>query len=250
MRDVKVFLSGVCSAAAVVGIIGTAVSAVAATPKAIDILDKAERDKGCELDIPEKVRAAWSAYIPAAVIGLSSAACVIGASVLNNKARISAAGAYAAVSQAYEQYRLKNTQLNGRNAHQRVLDSIAAEKSNGEVIGAMDICGGSTLDFGDIDEEVLFWDSYSERYFTSTVSRVLQAEYHFNRNYVLRGSASINELYEFLGISGVEHGDDIGFTISTGLDWVDFDHHKAVLDDGLEAHVIDISFLPEPLEDQ
>lgn len=114
----------------------------------------------------------------------------------------------------------------------------------------LSICGGSTLDFGDIDEEVLFWDSYSERYFTSTVSRVLQAEYHFNRNYVLRGSASINELYEFLGISGIEHGDDIGFTISTGLDWVDFDHHKAVLDDGLEAHVIDISFLPEPLEDQ
>ena len=250
MRDVKVFLSGVCSAAAVAGIIGTAVSAVAATPKAIDILDKEERDKGCELDIPEKVRAAWTAYIPAAIIGLSSAACVIGASVLNNKARISVAGAYAAVSQAYEQYRLKNIQLNGRDAHQQVLDSIAAEKSNGEVIGAMDICGGSTLDFGDIDEEVLFWDSYSERYFTSTVSRVLQAEYHFNRNYVLRGSASINELYEFLGISGVEHGDDIGFTMSTGLDWIDFDHHKAVLDDGLEAHAIDISFLPEPLEDQ
>lgn len=46
MRDIRVFLSGVCSAAAVVGIIGTAVSAVVATPKALDILDKAERDKG------------------------------------------------------------------------------------------------------------------------------------------------------------------------------------------------------------
>ena len=39
MRDVKVFLSGVCSAAAVAGIIGTEGSAVAGTPKALDILD-------------------------------------------------------------------------------------------------------------------------------------------------------------------------------------------------------------------
>lgn len=248
MRDIKLLLSGLCSVAAVAGIVGTAVSAVAATPKALDILDKAERDKGGALDIREKIDKTWRVYVPTAVIGLSTMACVIGASVLGKRAQISAAGAYAAVSQAYEQYKLKNIQVNGLDSHRRVIDAIAAEKSNGNAISADNFCGLSCLEFGDNDEEVLFYDTFSQRYFTSTVNRVLQAEYHYNHNFVLRGSACINEFYEFLGINPIEDGDRYGYDIESGLMWIDFDHHKATLDDGLEAHIIDIQWEPERLD--
>lgn len=248
MRDVKVVISGICSAAAVAGIVGTAVSAVAATPKAMDILKKAEQEKGEKLSKAEIVENTWKVYIPTAAIALSAIVCVVSASILDKKARVSAASAYAALSQAYEQYKLKNIQMNGKEAHQKILDSIAAEKSNGNVITAHTFCGGSSLDFGGDEEEKLFYDTFSERYFTSTISKVLQAEYHFNRNYVLRGSASMNELYDFLGISGVANGDRIGFDIEDEIYFIDFDHHKTTLSDGLEANVIDIMWEPRPIE--
>lgn len=247
-HDLRSIFSGICSAAAVLGVVGTAVSAVAATPKAIDILGKAEHEKGEALDISEKVRAAWRVYIPTAVVGLSSAACIIGASVLGRKAQVSAAGAYMAAVNAYEQYKLKNIEVNGLEAHRRVLDSIAAEKSSGEIISTANFCGCSCLEFGDKEDEALFYDTFSERYFTSTVNKVLQAEYHFNHNFVLRGSACINEFYEFLGIKPIKDGDFYGYDVESGLMWVDFDHHKTTLEDGLEAHIIDIPWEPERLD--
>lgn len=244
----KMVFSAVCSAVAVLGVVGTAVSAVIATPKAIDILEKTEQKKGESLDISEKVRAAWKVYIPTAVIGLSTAACIIGASVLGRKAQISAAGAYMAAANAYEQYKLKNIEANGLDAHHNVLDALAAEKSSGAIISAYDFCGRSCLDFGDDDEEALFYDVFSERYFTSTVNRVLQAEYHFNRNFVLRGEACINEFYEFLGIKPIDDGNCYGYSIDDGLMWIDFDHHKTALEDGLEARVIDIPWAPQRID--
>lgn len=249
MRDLKVLFSGVCSAVAVLGVAGTAVSAVAATPKAIDILNKVEQEKGGALDIPEKIKAAWKIYIPTAVIGLSSVACIIGASVLGRKAQISAVGAYTAAVNAYEQYKVKNIEINGLDAHRRVLDAISAEKSRRTILSAWDFSGSSSLDFGDDEEEALFYDATSDRYFTSTVNRVLQAEYHFNRNFTMRGYAFLNEFYDFLGIKPTDQGADYGFSMEGGLTWVDFDHHKTTLEDGLEAHIIDIPWGPERLDE-
>lgn len=244
----KMIFSAICSAVAVAGVVSTAVSAVAATPRAIEILKSAEREKGEPLDISEKVKAAWKVYIPTAVIGLSSIACIVGASVLGRKAQVSAAGAYMAVANTYEQYKLKNIEVNGLEVHRKVIDALAAEKSNGKILSAGTLCGQSCLDFGDEDDEALFYDVFSERYFTSTVNRVLQAEYHFNRNFVLRGMACINEFYEFLGIKPIEDGSCYGYTCDDGLSWVDFDHHKTALEDGLEAHVIDIPWEPQRID--
>ena len=55
-----------------------------------------------------------------------------------------------------------------------------------------DPCGWNSLDFDehDPDENRLFYDEYSRRYFESSVSRVLQAEYHLNRNFVMSGHLS------------------------------------------------------------
>ena len=52
-------------------------------------------------------------------------------------------------------------------------------------------------------------------------------------------------IYEFLGIETISGGDEIGWNISSGLVWIDFNHYKTVLDDGLEVCVIDMDWLPE-----
>ena len=91
----------------------------------------------------------------------------------------------------------------------------------------------------------MFYDSFSKRYFESSVNRVIQAEYYLNRDFAFGGRISVNYLYELLGLEPIDGGDDIGWGLDSGLCWVDFNHYKSVLDDGLEIYVIDMNFLPD-----
>ena len=61
----------------VTGMITSTVLAVKATPKAMSLLVEAEQDKAGELTVIETVKAAWKPYIPTAVTGLSTIACIL-----------------------------------------------------------------------------------------------------------------------------------------------------------------------------
>lgn len=50
---------------------------------------------------------------------------------------------------------------------------------------------------------VLFYDGYSQRYFESKISQVLQAEYHLNRNFAIGADVTLNDFYLFLGIDRI-----------------------------------------------
>jgi len=79
---------------------------------------------------------------------------------------------------------------------------------------------------------------------------VLQAEYHINRNMVLGAFVTLNDFYDFLGISHVEGGDIVGWLLSDSMYWIDFDNSKAMVDDGLNGeipcYVVDAEFDPQP----
>ena len=65
------------------GVIATSVLAVKATPKAMALLEQSEEEKGEKLTNMEKVQVAGPAYIPAAIVGASTIACIFGANVLS-----------------------------------------------------------------------------------------------------------------------------------------------------------------------
>ena len=82
---------------------------------------------------------------------------------------------------------------------------------------------------------------------------MILAEYQFNRNFVLCGSASLNEFYEFLGIPKISGGELLGWSIDIsesfyGYSWIDFDHTFSVTEDGLECYIISLRFPPHLLE--
>lgn len=245
MSKISKVLPTLLSVISVAGTVATAALAIKATPKATEIIRKKAGDNGYPLTKTEVVKTVWKNYIPALGAFLCTTACIVGANISNKRAQASLAAAYALVSKSYNRYQDKVKELFGKDAHDRIISSIAAEKSADTAITAGCVCGNASLDFGDNEEEVLFYDAFSDRYFRSTVSRVLQAEYHLNRNYVLRGYVSINEFYDFLGISHIDGGDDIGWNGCEGdITWIDFDHHKETLDDGLEVHFIQMIFMP------
>lgn len=235
-----------------VGVIFTAVSAARATPKAIEKMkaDSRQKHNGDPYAYTKKeaVISAWRCYIPTAVIGASTIACIFGANALTKRQQAAVSSAYALLNASYSEYKEKVKELYGEEAHRTIVDSIAAEKAREVYVSANSFWNSTSLAFDerDPDDARLFYDTFSKRYFESTVTQVLEAEYHLNRNWCLGCDICVNDFYDFLGIEQIEGGNEIGWFWSDEIMWIDFDHHKTVLDDGLEVYVIDFVFSPGP----
>lgn len=221
-----------------VGVVATAVTAVKATPKAIQKMEELKREKGEELTKFEVVKTVAPVYIPAAVIGVSTIACMFGANALNKKQQAALMSAYALLDSSYKDYKNKMGELYGEAADIRVREEIAKDKYEEEDI--------------EVDDgKQLFYDEFSKRYFESTMEDVISAEYKINRKLSTFYGAYLNEFYEHLGIEPVDYGDYLGWSIDSIYDhtwesWLDFYHEKVVMEDGLECYIITMSVDPSP----
>lgn len=237
-----------------VGVVATAVLAVKATPKALEMVRAGSRKNHdgnpYAATKMEVVKSCWKCYIPATITGAATIVCIFGANALNRRQQASLASAYALVSRSYTDYKRKVKELYGEGAHKKIMESLNAEKSKDMHISSCGFVSDSSLEFEDANEEVrLFYDSFSDRYFQATISQVLQAEYHVNRNFALMGGfVPLNMFYEFLGIEPKQDLAGFGWWVSDELYWVDFNHSKAMVDDGLngeiECYIIDMDYTP------
>lgn len=139
----------------------------------------------------------------------------------------------------------------GAEAHNAIMDSIVKEKCKDISIYTPGcLVSSSSLDFGEgMEPEITrtFYDAFSQRYFESTIEKVIQAEYHLNRNFMFAGVIPLNDFYEFLGLEKTELGDTVGWSSVNGdIYWIDFNHHRLTLDDGMEIYVIEMVFEPTP----
>lgn len=246
----KLFLkrnaSTILTCAGGVGVVATTILAVRATPKALERIEEAKEEKGEELTKLEVVNVAGPVYIPTAVAGVSTIACIFGANILNKRHQASLMSAYALVDNSFKEYRNKLKELYGEEAHKNIIESIAAEKASDTYLYANYLGTGCDLALEEHSSEPrLFYDEHSNRYFEATIEQVLTAEYHLNRNYILRGYAYLNELYEFLGIEETDYGSVLGWApLDEGMYWIEFNHHKVVMDDGLECFILEMPFEP------
>lgn len=240
------------SCVASVGVVITAVVAVKATPKAVVLIhaDSRKKHDGDPYAYTKKeaVAVAWKCYIPAVVLGASTIACIMGANALNRRQQAALTSAYALVQNSYKEYKDKLKELYGEEAHNAIMDSIVKEKCKDVSISATGGWYASSLDFGEgMEPEITrtFYDSFSKRYFESTIEKVIQAEYHLNRNFMFAGVIPLNDFYEFLGLEKTKLGDAVGWSSVNGdIYWIDFNHHRLTLDDGMEIYIIDMVFEP------
>lgn len=219
-----------------VGVVSTAVMAVKATPKALDLLDQAKEEKGEDLTVLETVAVAGPVYIPTVVVGASTIACIFGANVLNKRHQASLISAYALLDNSFKEYKKKVTELYGEEADSEIRQELAKDKYAGD---------------GKLSEnnKQLFYDEFSGRYFESTMEDVLRAEYEVNKRLCNHAGLYLNEYYDLLKIPRVNYGDYLGWSAAEVYDmswesWVNFEHTKALIADDLECHII--SFCPDP----
>lgn len=219
------------------GVVLTSVMAVKATPKAMQLLEAAKKEKGEELTKLEVFKVAAPSYIPTIITGVSTIACIFGANILNKRQQAAIMSAYALLDSTYKDYQKKMEELYGEDANDQVKAEIAKDKYVDDEVTLTD------------DDKRLFYDEFSGRYFESTTEDVLRTEYAINRKLTEFHGVYLNEFYELLDIPPVDYGDYLGWSSEEIYDmqwstWLDFYHKKLILDDGLECYIISWSIDP------
>lgn len=243
MFNPKLFIkrnsSTILTFAGVAGVIATGVMTAKATPKALQLIEETEKQKGEKLTKFEKFKVAAPSYIPAVLVGTSTIACIFGANILNKRHQAGLMSAYALLNQSHKEYKNKVKEMLGEDGELEIRQELAKDKYEGN-------------EFEDEDDgKQLFYESYSQRYFRATNETVLRAQYEINRLMQEEGGLSLNVYFRLLGLEETEYGEYVGWSAGQLYDtywtsWIEFYQEKVVMDDGLECYIVNVL---EPLAD-
>lgn len=210
----------ILSGLAVSGLVATVALAVRATPEAMRRIgalkdekaakagpllkdqDEARNDKP---DLVEIVKATWTCYIPAAITGSASVACILGANQIGLRRQAALAGAYALAEGAFREYKEEVVRQIGANKERKVDEAIAERKvaemrPDAQVI----ITGGG---------EVLCCDMLTGRYFRSDPESIRRAENDLKACILKDMFCDHNYWYSLLGLEDVILGEALGWNI-------------------------------------
>lgn len=231
---------------AVVGVIGTVVLAVRATPEAvreihdaqIDLRDTSENEDAPLVDLTPRqiVETTWRIYLPAAVTGAATLACIIGSNAIGVRRQVAALGAYAIVDRAFAEYKDKVIEQFGEAKERKVHDAIAVERltSNPPQSEADVILTGKG--------NTLCYDTFSGRYFRSDMETIRQAQNTINGQIFHDMYIELDAFYELLGLRSTTLGQTHGFNIDNPVELV-FTSHLS--DGGEPALAIGWTKLPK-----
>lgn len=222
----------------IAGMITTTVLAVRATPKALQLIEeKKNEDWVDDLSPLEVVKAAWKPYVPAAVTGVASVACLIGASSVNAKRNAALATAYKLSETALSEYREKVVETIGEKKEKTVRDKVAEERVKKNPVSKSEVVvtnNGTTLCF----------DPISARYFKSSIDKIKRAENELNKQMLhdISGYVSLNDFYDELGLDHTSVGDDLGWNVDR---LIDISFSSQLNDNGEPSVVLDYLVAPK-----
>lgn len=214
----------------IAGMVTTTVLAVKATPKALDLIARADDEKfdnghGEHLTKLEVVKVAWKPYIPAAVTCVASITCLIGASSVNAKRNAVLATAYKLSESALTEYREKVVETIGEKKEQVVREKIGQErvKQNPVSNGTVYVTGTG---------EDLFLEPISGKYFKSDIERLRGIVNTLNERMYgdpFDGQVSLSDFYDEIPLKRTDISDDLGWRLDWGA--IKVDYTPAICDD-------------------
>lgn len=217
-RDVRMSLSKrspeILMGIGIAGMITTTVLAVKATPKAILLIE----DKKDELEVEsltpvETVKATWKCYIPAAISGTMSIACLIGSNSVNARRNAALATAYKLSETAFAEYRDGVIETIGEKKEKTVRDKVSEKQIKENPVNKTDIIVTGK-------GQTLFFDPLSHRYFYSSIDKIRRAENKLNKEIntdPFDAGRTVNDFYMEIGIPTTATGDALGWNLNIGL---------------------------------
>lgn len=238
--------SGILSGIACVGVLATAVLTGLGVIGAQKTIKEWTEEKHDELTTFEKFQASVKPLLPAAGAAIATIVCIKEAHKIDTKHIAALASGAAITAKKYDEYRKTNKRVNGDEADKAVQKEIMVEKAKDA-----NICAPSFFTLTDLNsrmskEEMLFYDTITEQYFTASLAHVIEAEDQLNRNFTMGADTDVDMWCGFLGIPNKNH-DTRGWCVNDCFTWLDFNNGDPVdLGDGMKAIPIECAFEPIP----
>lgn len=224
------------------GVVLTGVlSAKAARKSDTAFEQKKKENPDKEFTKKEEVLIKGPSYLPAVSAAAGTILCIVGSDNIHRQNQALLISALAYVEKAYADYKTRVNKLVTEEEAEFIDHVIEEEKKDEEA------------DLPPWDGVQTFYIDHYGKFFEKTMEEVIEAEYHLNRNFVLRGFVTFNDFLDFLDLPHVPEGDDIGWEryageVHYGYDWIDFDHPRTVMNDML-VRTINMPFAPHKLDE-
>jgi Family of unknown function (DUF6353) len=198
----------------VAGVIATAVLAGRASFKAAELIKETEElreahDVTEPLNVPDKIRVTWKAYIPPVLVGVGTITSIIAANRLASR-KIGALIVASGVSErALKEYKERVVEKFGESEDKKIREEIAQNRIDHDVINKEVIIVGG---------EVLCYDMLTGRYFQSSHEAIMRAENVINRELVNFCAASMSEFFDELGVPATTFTDTHGWDVNNHVE--------------------------------
>lgn len=221
------------------GVVATTVSAVKSGMKTQSKLDKLKSKK--KVTKKAIVKAVAKDYVCTVTLGALTIASICTLHKIGKKREAALISALGLMSTKYADYK-KAVKETDEEVHIKAEEKVIKKKMP---VDEKDIFK-TTINEG---EQVLAYDSISERYFYTSYEDLLSEIYQINRHFIGFDYLTANEYFTYLGIPETEWGEDIGWDTYGGeafygYRWIDILIRKETLSDGLEVYYVDVPFQP------
>lgn len=145
----------------------------------------------------------WPLFIPAAITGATTVACIVGANRVGARRAAALTAAYSLSEKAYSEYRDKVVETLGEKKEKAVRDEIAQEKVTRNPPEHVWISGSGN---------VLCCELLTGRYFHSEMEVLKKAVNEMNAQLLRHDYVTLGELYYAIGLPQTSMSSDIGWT--------------------------------------
>ena len=230
------------SACAITGTLATTYLTGKATFKAAEIIRNRELSlsfqelrKDEKLSKTEKAQLVWKEYIPPALAVVGTIGCIVTANSISASRLAGMAAAYKLTERQYDEYKDKVKEKLGLQDEKRMRDEINEEKIRRNP-PSDDIQVLAT------EDEVLFLEAWTGRYFRSKMHIVKAAENKINRELIHESYATLSDFYDEIGLARTQESSEVGWSIENPIS---LDFTTALADGGTRpCAVMEYSNLP------
>lgn len=240
----------------IAGMVTTTVLAVKATPKALTLIQDAEIEKvdvqvkegkGQDelvktLTPAEVVKVAWKPYIPAALLGTASVACLIGANSVHTRRHAALYSAYKLSETALTEYKDKVKEIVPEKKVKEIKQKLAEDKVE-NIVKNEDCKEQKAKVIVSNDGDAWFVDPFTNGTFLCTETKIREAIVNLNYRLMDEMFVSLSDLYDELGLEHTQNSDEIGWCIDDGKIRPDFS--DGVVKNGKAYIVMDFLKRPE-----
>lgn len=197
----------IMAAIGVSGTLSTAYLTGKASFYAAQDIDLVQTRENRKMSNKEKVKIVWKLYIPAAVSGVTTVACIVGSARVGTRRTAAAYSMLSVSEKAFTEYKDKVVETIGERKERSIQDSVAQDRVNANPASTREviITGGGN---------VLCCELFTGRYLQSDFETLRKAQNDVNAKIFSQNYVTLSDFYEMIGLPITSNSWNVGWDSS------------------------------------